>query len=263
MFDLELSPMLFHLGGLALGWYGLLIALGVAVGTVVAARQAHWRGLTPDHIYDMALWLIIAGIVGARLFHVLDYWDYYATNPGALLTFQQSGLAIYGAIVGGILAALLFAWRRGLSFWKLADVVVLGLPLGQAIGRIGCFINGCNYGYATELPWGVRWRAPGAMVPDANTAYQPAQLYEGIVAAGIFALLWPLRKRVQSDGILFLLYLILYALTRFAISFTRPDNLIWLGLRQAQIVSLLLLVVAVPLLLYLLSRQQSRVSLPA
>jgi phosphatidylglycerol---prolipoprotein diacylglyceryl transferase len=258
MFDLELSPMLFHVGGLGAGWYGLLMAVGIGVGATVATRQAHWRGLEADQVYDMVLWLIIAGVIGARLFHVIDYWEYYVANPGALLTFQQSGLAIYGAIIGGIVAIALFAWRRRLNFWKLADVAALGLPLGQAIGRIGCFINGCNYGYATELPWGVRWRAPGAMVPDPNTAYQPAQLYEAIVAAGIFALLWPLRKRVRSDGILFLLYLVLYATTRFAISFTRPDNIIWLGLRQAQLVSVVLVVVAVPLLFYLRRSRQSQ-----
>jgi phosphatidylglycerol---prolipoprotein diacylglyceryl transferase len=260
MFDLDLSPMLFHIGGLAVGWYGLLITTGIAVGTVVAARQAHVRGLAAQHIYDVALWVVIAGVIGARLFHVIDYWEYYAANPGALFALQQSGLAIYGAIVGGFLAIAVFAWRQGLSFWKLADVAVLGLPLGQVIGRIGCFINGCNYGYATELPWGVRWRASGAMVPDPNTAYQPAQLYEAVVAAGVFAVLWPLRKRVQADGILFLLYLILYSVTRFAISFTRPDNLIWLGLRQAQLISLVLVAVAVPLLLYFLRNRQSRTS---
>ncbi len=259
MITINIDPVLLRIGHFAIRWYGVMIALGVLAALQVALSEARRKGIPEDHIYSGSAWAILGGLLGARLFHVVDNWSYYATRPGEILTLQQSGLAVYGAIFGGVIAVLVFAiWRR-LSFWRLADTAAFGVPLGQAIGRVGCLINGCNYGLPTTLPWGVVWTSPEAMVPATGVAYHPAQAYDLLWALAVFGLLWGLRARFRVDGQAFLAYIALYSAGRFWISFLREDNLVLLGLRQAQAIALLSLVVAVPLIIWL-NRRRMRLS---
>lgn len=251
MIRFDLDPIIVQFGHFQIGWYGVFIALGIAVAVWLTAREAKRRGISPDAIYDGALWVIIAGIIGARLFHVIDNWTFYAANPAAI--FGTAGLAIYGALIGGFVAVVIYTMLHKLPFWRVLDAAAPAIPLAQAIARIGCFINGDNYGVPTNppLPWNVTWTNPNAMVPDRTVAYQPAQLYEGVWDLVVFAIVWRLRTRVKTDGVLFLIYAVLYSFGRFFISFVREDNIYFWNLRQAQIIALAVMLLAIPLALWL------------
>lgn len=255
MITLDIDPVLLRFGHFAIRWYGVMIALGVLAGLQVALREARRKGIPEDLIYSGLTWAILGGLLGARLFHVIDNWSYYAARPGEIFTLQQSGLAVYGAVFGGLVGVLIYALRRRLSFWRLADTAAIGVPLGQAIGRVGCLINGCNYGLPTTLPWGVIWTSPEAMVPATGVAYHPTQAYDLLWALAVFGLLWGLRTRFRADGQAFLAYIALYSAGRFWISFLREDNLIVSGLRQAQLIALISLALAVPLMIWLSRRR--------
>lgn len=263
MIRFDLDPIIIRLGHLQIGWYGVFMALGIGVAVWLTAREAKRRGILPDAIYDGALWVVIGGIVGARLFHVIDNWSMYAANPAAI--FGTAGLAIYGALIGGLIAVVIYTSVRQLPLWRILDAAAPAIPLAQAIARIGCFINGDNYGVPTNppLPWSVTWTNPNAMVPDRTVAYQPAQLYEGAWDLIVFAIIWRLRTRVKTDGVLFLIYAALYSFGRFFISFVRADNLYFANLRQAQIIALAVMALAIPLAMWLNGRRTGRTVIPA
>lgn len=259
MIRLDVDPIIFSIGHLHITWYGVFIALGVGVALWLTAREARRRGILPDEIYGGALWVIGAGIVGARLFHVLDNWQTYAANPAAI--FGTAGLAIYGALFGGGLAVVIYARICRLNVGLLLDTAAPAVPLAQAIARIGCFINGDNYGVPTNppLPWSVVWANPGAMMPDRSVAYQPAQLYEMAWDVIVFGIVWRLRDRVRGDGALFLIYASLYSSGRFFISFVREDNIYFANLRQAQIIALAVMTLAILFAVWLTQRSKRTV----
>lgn len=263
MIQFGLDPTIFSFGHLHIGWYGTMIAVGVGVALWLTAREAKRRGIVPDEVWNASLWVVAAGIVGARLFHVVDNWSTYAANPAAI--FGTAGLAIYGALIGGVAALAVYAHVRRLSLWRLLDAAAPAVPLAQAIARIGCFINGDNYGVPTNppLPWSVVWTNPNSMVPDHTIAYQPAQLYEMAWDLVVFGIVWKLRDRVRGEGVLFLIYATLYSFGRFFISFVREDNIYLaspdgtFGLRQAQLIALAVMALAVPLGVWLTQRSRA------
>lgn len=255
MYTIAIDPVLLRIGHLEVRWYGAMIALGIAAGLFIALREAKRKDIATGLIYDVATWAIIVGFLGARTFHIMDFWGYYSQNPGEILSLRFSGLAIYGALVGGLVAVAAYSLWNKVSFWKLADVAAPALPLGQAIGRIGCLINGCNYGTRTALPWGVVWTSPYSLAPMSDVPRHPAQAYELLWTLVIFAAVWAMRKRFQTDGVLFLLYLAIYSAGRVFISFLREDTIALFGLRQAQVVGVVVLVVALPLTYHLTRRR--------
>ncbi len=232
------------------------MALGVGVALWLAAREEERRGMSLDLVYGSAPWVIGAGIVGARLFHVIDNLQTYAANPAAI--FGTAGLAIYGALIGGGMALVIYAYKQRVRLGLLLDIAAPAIPLAQAIARIGCFINGDNYGVPTNppLPWSVVWVNPGTMVPDHTVAYQPAQLYELVWDLIVFGVVWRLRDRVHGDGMLFLIYASLYSFGRFFISFVREDNIYFANLRQAQIIALAVMALAIPFAVWLNHRSK-------
>ena len=248
MIYLNIDPIAISIGHFMVRWYGIFIGLAVAVGMWLTVREAKRKGINQDHIQNAALWVLPAGIVGARLLHVIDDWPNHAANPWTIV--GTDGLAIFGALIGGLLALVAYTRAHRVSLWLFADTVAPGLPLAQAIGRIGCFINGCNFGWQTDGTWGVVWTSPKAMAPQ-NVPLQPAQLYELFWDALVFGILWKMRTRVQADGVLFVTYGALYSVGRFFISFLRSDNLYFAELRQAQILALATIALAIPLALWL------------
>jgi len=255
MIEIGIGPILFNIGSLAIGWHGIFVLLAVIVGIVVSLRLAKGDGIDRGIIYSIAPWAILGGILGARLFHVLDYLALYATEPVAMLRFWDGGLSIFGAILGGTLAAAIYARVSGLSLGHLADLVAPGLILAQAVGRIGCTINGDAYGTPTDLPWAFVYRdLPGVYALPGMPGH-PAPVYEIIWDLMIFALIWKLRGRIRPEGSLFLVYLSLYSFGRFFLSFLRGGEQAVLGpLHQAHIIALLVLAVCVPLLIYRMRR---------
>ncbi len=239
MITISIDPIIFMIGHFALRWYSLILTTAVVIGVWLTAREAGRKGFKKDDVYDAAVWIIIGGLIGARLFHVLDHWsDEFAADPIRVLYIWEGGLAIWGAVIGGLIAAALVAWRRGWNFPKLLDAGAPGVVLAQAIGRIACVITGDAMGKPTNGPFGFAYTSPNAVVPQLGVYYTPMPVYELIVNLGIFALLWNLRKRNWPDGRLFLVYLTLYSLERFFLAFTSSYQILVFGLTQSQVVAI-------------------------
>ena len=238
-------------------WHGLLTGLAVLAAVILVARLAKEKSLTSEDVYSTALWGIVGGIIGARLFHVIDKWDYYSDHLWQALRFWEGGLSLYGALVGGFVFGITYAAIRKMPLGKVADLAAPGMVLAQAIGRVGCLINGDSYGTPTSLPWGVIYTNPNAA--DTTVLGPPARHpvvgYEIIWDLLILALLLRLRKRLKKDWMLFLIYASLYSIGRVLFSIVRGDEQAVLGpLHQAQVISLIIIVVAVPLLIWLSRR---------
>lgn len=219
----------FSIFGIDVMWYGILMALGMIIGTLLAIKEGKRVGIKEDDILDLAIVAIPSGLIGARLYYVIFNWDYYSQNISQVLNFRGGGMAIHGALIGGILAGYLFSRYKKMSFFKLADTVIIGVPLAQAIGRWGNFINQEAHGGPTNLPWGI-------MVNGEKV--HPTFLYESIWNIGIFIFLWIFRKKKQYEGEVIVLYTILYSLGRFFIEGLRTDSLMIGPFRMAQVISL-------------------------
>jgi phosphatidylglycerol:prolipoprotein diacylglycerol transferase len=250
MVTVGIDPIIFSIGHFMVRWYSLIVMTAIGLGVWLAAREAERKGFKKDEIYDAALWVVIAGLIGARLFHVLDHWPHeFAADPLRALYVWEGGLAIWGGVVGGLIAVAVLAWRRGWKLPRLVDALAPGLVLAQAVGRVACIITGDAVGKATTGPFGLAYTSPNAMVPQLGVYYTPMPVYEIIANLGIFAVLWQLRKRNWPDGVLFLIYVLLYSAERFLLSFTSAYQVIAFGLTQSQLVALVALAAAVPLLI--------------
>lgn len=261
MITIGIDPIIFSIGHFHLRWYSLIVLTAIAVGIWLTAREAARKGFKKEDVYDAAVWVILGGLVGARLFHVLDHWpDEYAANPIQALYIWEGGLAIWGALAGGLISIAILARIRGWRLPRLLDAAAPGLALAQAIGRIACVITGDAMGKPTTGPFGFAYNSPNAMVPQLGVYYTPMPVYEIIVNLGIFVLLWRLRKRNWPDGLLFLVYLSLYSLMRFFLAFTSSYQIAAFGLTQSQIVALISLAVAVPLIVHFQMRRRHAVA---
>jgi len=244
----SISPVLLRLGVFEIRWYGVMVALAVVAVIAISLMEAKRLGVAQEHIYNLAVWAVLGGIIMSRLLHVIDEWQYYIAHPQQLIGF--AGLTIYGAVLGALIAVVVYAWVNKLSIWQLADIVAPGAILGQAVGRIGCTINGCCYGLENP-PW---WA--GAIVytnPEhailgtpIGVPLYPTQLYHLAWNLIGFAVLWSLRKRLAPPGSLFLLYLAIYAAGDLAIRSVREGAPFLFGLQQAQLIGIAILLVTVP-----------------
>mgnify|MGYP005838560935 CR=1 FL=1 len=246
-------PELLHIGPWSLRTYSVVTEIGIVVGVIAAYAAARRQGVRGETFFDVAIWTVIAGIVGSRLYYVLVNWELerFADEPMRILYSWEGGLVFQGAIAGSLLALLVLARLRRLPFLLIADIGAVGLPLGHTIGRFACFFQGCCYGLPTDLPWGVQF-------PNHDTPVHPTMIYESIANFLIFAVLWHLDKRKRFLGLTFSLYLILYSSVRFANEFLRgdPADVLW-GLRVAQWVSLGTTILGVLLLAILWLRTAS------
>jgi phosphatidylglycerol:prolipoprotein diacylglycerol transferase len=251
-------------------WHGFFTAVGTLVGIWLAVRWATKAGFTEDDTFSVAMWGVVGAIVGARLFHVVDQWDFYAKDPLMILRINEGGLAIYGTIVGGPVAGAVYAWRRGLNVARLADIAAPPLVLGMAIGRIGDIINGEHHGvHASGFPLAVVYTHPNTL-GEINVPVHLAVGYEMILDLVIFTFLVWLARGIQRDatgrwtfawqpryprdGMLFWTYLCVYSIGRFFVQFYRVDTPFALGLSQAQLLSVLTAMVAVWFLVYQVNR---------
>lgn len=241
-----MSPIIFQIGPLSIRWYGVLIMAGVILGLVLASREAKRQDVNIELIYDLFFYLILSAVVGARLYYVIFSWDLYRNDIKEVFAFWHGGLAIHGAVVGGVVSAVIYARIKGLSFWLLADICAPSLILGQAIGRWGNFFNQEAFGRPTDLPWGIFIdEAHRPVQYMQQTHFHPAFLYESLWNFSVFFfLLWVRRKRGIIRGDVFLVYLMLYSSGRFWIEGLRTDSLMFAGFRVAQVVSLLLIIFA-------------------
>jgi phosphatidylglycerol:prolipoprotein diacylglycerol transferase len=261
---ININPIAFSVGTLEVRWYGIMVVLAVVAVIALAVLEARRVGLSEEHIYSVALWGIIGGILVSRLFHVIDKWDYYMANPRQIIGF--AGLTVYGAVFGALLAVLIYCWVKKLSFWQIGDVAAPGAILGQAIGRIGCFINGCCYGLPTSSPLGVVYTNPASFCP-LGESFQPTQIYHMLWDLIGFGILWSLRRRLEPKGSLFLLYLALYAAGDLSIRFVRVGEPfrsgMFFNMQEAQLIGIIVLVVTVPWLVIRMWRYRIKQPVPA
>lgn len=229
------------LGPITLRWYGLLIATALFLGINLSQYLAARRGLNPDWVVNLTYWMVVPALIGARLYYVAFEWGRYQTNPWAILAIWQGGIAIHGAILGGLLGAWLFTRRQRLYLWAWTDIVVPSLALGQALGRWGNFFNSEAFGTPTDLPW--KLYIPPAHRPAAfaqQAYFHPTFLYESLWNLGVLGLLltvfWRFPK--AKPGTLTCLYLVAYSLGRVWIEGLRTDSLMLGPLRIAQVISL-------------------------
>ncbi len=256
MFDIPPDPIAFQLGPIAIGWYGLCYAIGLAVAYFVLVQLARRAGEDPDLVGNGIIIVAIAALIGGRLYHVIDQWHLYANDPLKIVLPPYSGLGVYGGIVTGTLAGWWYARRRGASFWRWADIVAPALFVMQAVGRWGNYFNQELYGPPTTLPWGIPIDCAHrlqdvyscAALPEATTRFHPLFLYESVSGlVGALFLVW-LGARFRSrlrPGDLLLVFFIWYGTTRFLLENLRADNWTFFGVPTAQIISIVVIAIGV------------------
>jgi phosphatidylglycerol:prolipoprotein diacylglycerol transferase len=233
---------------LSVRWYGIMVAL--AVVTVVLWTMWQVRkgaNLSYDTIITAALVAIPSGIIIAKLLHVVDMWEYYIANPGLIWGF--AGLTIWGAVLGATLGIWIYSKFSNFQFGYFMDLLAPGVVLAQAVGRVGCTINGCCYGIEAPawLPWSVVYTHPESFAP-LGVAIHPTQVYEIVFCLIVFVVLLRLRGHFKPDGSLFLIYLSLYSLWRVGIDFLREGTPFLFGLHQAQVIGIIVLLIIIPIL---------------
>ncbi len=253
MITISIDPVAFHIGPMEVRWYGIIVALGVAAVILWMTRQITSKKADlpspPDPI--VIVFAILSGVVASKLFHVIDM---KVTTGQWGQFFSGAGLSIYGAVIGVSLFFWIYSKVKHYQFGLFADLVAPGIILAQAIGRVGCTINGCCYGMPTSLPWGVVYTHPDSIAYFASQALpqgmglHPTQPYELVFCLIGFAILLRLRGRLKPDGSLFLVYFTLYSAWRVGIDFLREGTPFLLGLHQAQFIAIVVLAVTIPLL---------------
>lgn len=260
---LPFDPII-HLGPIPIHWYGVCYAVAFVVGLSVAVRHVRARGVRVDQAQNLAFWSIILGLISARLYY--DFQSgamHYLTHPLLLLDFPQGGMAYFGAIFVVPIFILLYCRHYHINHWIMLDAAVLFAAAGQPIGRIGNIINGDILGYRSDLPWATAYTNPHTFAPQVGVAYQPAGAYELLLALCILGILLAIRTRFNPRaGALFISYLALYAVSQFGIFFIRANSVTAFGLKQAQISSLVLIMVTGVLLLYWSRQSQSGTAAP-
>ena len=244
------EPLLIDLGFLRVHWYGFLMIIGGLLGLYVVLKLAQKYKIKENDILDLAILWIIFSLLGARIYYVLYSWSYYQDNLLEIFKIWNGGLAIHGIIIGGFTAVFVFCYKKKISFWKIADVVVPGLAIAQVIGRVGNYFNQEIFGKPTDLPWGI----PILEVfrPERYQFFEyfhPTFMYESlgnlIIFVDLMILHWLVFKKKLKlpTGFIFLLYLIEYSILRFLLEFLRVDfSPTVLGIRWAMIFSALIII---------------------
>ncbi len=242
-----MHPICIQIGPITIYWYGVMVAAGFLVGAWIATRRAGAYGIEPQEIADLMIWLILGGIIGARLAYVGAHLPEFMLEPLEIIRIDHGGLIFYGGLVGAVGATILFTRRRNLPLWNVADVLAVPLPVGHAIGRVGCLLNGCCYGRPTTLPWAV---------PIAGACRHPSEAYLSLGNLAVAGFVFWQERRARSgkaprlrSGQLFWTYAAAYAVMRFVMEFFRGDYGYWLPghFSVAQLLSVVLLIAALML----------------
>lgn len=248
----EPSAILLTLGPIHIYWYGLFIVLGIISALGVSLKLAKYYQIPTDKLFDLVFWLIIGGLVGARIYDICLELPYYLNHPLQALKIWQGGLAIHGAIIAGVIIIYIFSRRESLNFWRLFSFLVPGLAIGQAIGRWGNYFNQELFGLPTDRPWGIPINILNRPEQYLIEPYfQPTFLYESLGCLVIFLILISLnyyyirRGALEKKCILLVaLYMVLYSILRFSLEFIKVDQTPTIfNLRWPQIISLIIFLI--------------------
>jgi len=251
---IDLNPNLFRIGPFLITWHGVFAVLGILAGARLGLWLLEKDGVDTTRGADGVAWMVVIGLIGARLLYVWENFRLFA--GGQLLrvfALTEGGISQWGGLFGAALGAYIWARRSHFSFWKILDAAGAATMIGLAIGRIGDVINGEHHGTPTTLPWGVEYVNP-ATLGEPGAVVHPEVAYEMVLTLVLLGALLPFHQRLKArlpDGVVGLIYLGLYAAGRFFLSFLRTDPSVFLGMRQAQLASLLMVlmaIVAIPLL---------------
>ena len=247
---LYIDPIAFNIGFISVRWYGLLIGSAVLLGFLLVIKESKREKIDSEFFYDFVIFAIPAAIFGARLYYVIFRWNIYKNNLSSILNIRQGGLAIHGAIIGGLLVLIWLVKKYEVNFWQVVDILAPSLVLGQAIGRWGNFINQEAYGgivseeFINKFPSFIK-----NQMFIAGNYHHPAFLYESIWDFAIFlSLIFIRKKKFIKNGDIFAIYLISYSLGRFFIEGMRTDSLMFNGLMVARIISIVLIVTGIIIL---------------
>lgn len=253
-------PVLIRFGPLTVHTYGFLVALGFLIGLGFAVRQAKKEGIPSDKIIDLGFYVLLAAIIGSRLFFVFINFGFYLKNPLEIFKIWEGGLVFYGGVLLAIPTVIWYVKKNSLSIWNTADIFAPSVAIGHSFGRLGCFAAGCCYGKPAELlPWGVIFTDPECLAPT-NLPLHPTQLYESAGEFINFLLLLTFRRYKSFNGQLFMTYLILYSVLRFSVEFFRGDvnrGFIAAHLSVSQGISILMFVAGITGLV-ILKRMQTK-----
>lgn len=243
-----MNPVAFEIFGLEVRWYGVLISTGIIIGVLLAFREAKRINFSEDNLLDLFIYAIPISVAGARIHYIIFTWDYYKNNLKEIFNIRGGGLAIHGAIITAIIVTVVFARKRKVDFWQIADICAPSIILAQSIGRWGNFFNKEAFGRTTDLPW--------AIVINGQKVH-PTFLYESIWDLGVFVyLLWYRKNKSKVTGETFLLYIILYSIGRFFIEGLRTDSLMIGPFRTAQLISIASIVIG--LIIFYSRRKKER-----
>lgn len=234
------NPIAFSLFGIDVRWYAITMVTGILCGLLVAYLRRKEFGISEDNILDYFIWVVPVSVIGARLYYVVYSWSYYKDHLSEIFAIRNGGLAIHGAIIAGFIVTVLYTHYKKYSLLKFLDYVVPSLALGQAIGRWGNYFNMEAHGRITEVPWAI----PVYNYADEIIYVHPTFLYESIVDFLLFLFLLIYEKKWEKkNGEAACLYLMIYSTARFFIEGLRTDSLMFLGLRQAQFISIILFLI--------------------
>jgi len=231
-----MHPEICKIGPFTIFSYGLMLVIAFIVSTHLAAIEAKRKGIDPDIIFNLCFIIFVSGIIGARIFYVLNNLSYYLRNPLEIIMLQKGGLVWFGGLTLGVFSGISYLKLKKLSVYKIADLLVPFVALGQAIGRLGCFLNGCCYGKES---------AYGIYSPVQEAVLIPTQLYSSLLLVFIFVILRILQNRPHKEGQVFFVYLLLYSSKRFLIEFWRGDSPAFLfQLTLFQVISIVIFLIA-------------------
>jgi phosphatidylglycerol:prolipoprotein diacylglycerol transferase len=254
MVEIEIGPSLVTAGSFILSWHGFFSFIAVGSAVYLVARWAPMRGVSADDIYSIAIWAIIGGVVGARLVHVVDNWDFYQHNAGQIIAIWSGGIGVWGGLLGGFVGGVAYAAWAKHPIGIIADATAPALLFVQTIGRLGDIVNGEHCAKATDFFLGFNWINPSsdARVCEngVGVAVQPVIAYEMTWNMIALFIIWRLRGKLKPDGMIYTLYLALYSVGRFAVSFAREDKIWTSGLQEAHFIALVVLAITVPLLVW-------------
>ena len=259
-------PEAFNIGGFVIHWYGILVAGGFLLGLWTASRRAARDGIDAKVVSDLGVWIIISALVGSRLFYVITHGEPFSN----WIDFRSGGLVFYGGFIGAALAVILYTWIHGSQpLWKIADAFAPSVPLGHALGRLGCLMTGCCFGATCDLPWAIQFPdlspafvALGQAPDDAahSVSVHPSQIYSALLNFALYGGLAWLYRRKRFGGQVFAVYLMVYSVNRFIVEFFRgdyqPEQMLLGWIKPGQQLSLILLPVGIALMIFLWRRSR-------